>query len=185
MLACIFALLSSTVLAEPIPVQHKEGIAHGFLVLRTREGRTLAAGELIQDVSGDQISSETATISPFEYTALPIALKWKPAANRSGKVVQFEVTIPPSAGLVDAEHTTLDLDVLAIATGAQAEVAGRSSRNFKATLSPASVQQIESNGITYLGDIQVKPGEYAVRLVVRDNLTGRLGSITAHLNVEP
>jgi hypothetical protein len=58
MLACIFALLSSTVLAEPIPVQHKEGIAHAFLVLRTREGRTLAAGELIQDVSGDQISSE-------------------------------------------------------------------------------------------------------------------------------
>jgi hypothetical protein len=43
--------------AEPIPVRHIEGTVHGFLALRSKEGRVLAVGDLFQVVRGDQVTS--------------------------------------------------------------------------------------------------------------------------------
>jgi hypothetical protein len=44
--------------AEPVPVHHLEGISHGFLLLRTLDGKVLASGDLIQVVNENQVSSE-------------------------------------------------------------------------------------------------------------------------------
>jgi hypothetical protein len=41
---------------ELIPVQNREGLAHGFLVLRTLEGETLAEGDLTQHARGDRVT---------------------------------------------------------------------------------------------------------------------------------
>jgi hypothetical protein len=41
--------------AEPVAVRHIEGTTHGFLVLRSMEGKTLASGDLIQVVQGDRL----------------------------------------------------------------------------------------------------------------------------------
>jgi hypothetical protein len=41
-----------------IPVRYREGVVHGLLVLRTIEGKRLAAGDLIQVVRGDEVTSE-------------------------------------------------------------------------------------------------------------------------------
>jgi hypothetical protein len=43
--------------AEPVAVHHIEGTVHGFLMLRTVEGKTLAAGDLIQITRGSQVIS--------------------------------------------------------------------------------------------------------------------------------
>lgn len=43
--------------AEPVPVRYVEGTVHGFLVLRTKEGRALAVGDLFQTVRGDRVTS--------------------------------------------------------------------------------------------------------------------------------
>ena len=43
--------------AEPVTVRYKEGSIHGFLVLRTMEGKTLAAGDLIHLIRGDRVVS--------------------------------------------------------------------------------------------------------------------------------
>jgi hypothetical protein len=52
------ALLWPAVLwAEPVSVLHIEGTVRGFLVLRTIEGKPLAAGDLIQVVQGDRLVS--------------------------------------------------------------------------------------------------------------------------------
>ena len=40
-----------------VVVQHKEGLVHGFLVLRTLEGEALADGDLIQNAHGDRVTS--------------------------------------------------------------------------------------------------------------------------------
>lgn len=42
---------------EPVTVRHREGIVHGFLVLRTTDGRTLADGDLIQTTRGNRVTS--------------------------------------------------------------------------------------------------------------------------------
>jgi len=41
-----------------VSVRHKEGVSHGFLVLRTLEGETIATGDLIQEVKGFEVTSE-------------------------------------------------------------------------------------------------------------------------------
>jgi hypothetical protein len=54
-----FALFSVTVSASPVAVRYKEGLLHGFLVLSTLDGTSIAQGDLIQFPSrGNQITSK-------------------------------------------------------------------------------------------------------------------------------
>jgi hypothetical protein len=43
--------------SEPVAVRYREGSVHGFLALRTMEGKTLAAGDLIQRIRGSRVMS--------------------------------------------------------------------------------------------------------------------------------
>jgi hypothetical protein len=43
--------------AEPVPVRYREGTEHGFLALRTLEGKILAAGDLTQTVRKNEVVS--------------------------------------------------------------------------------------------------------------------------------
>ncbi len=42
---------------QTLPVRHPEGLVHGFLALRTLDGKALADGDLIQNVRGDRVTS--------------------------------------------------------------------------------------------------------------------------------
>jgi len=55
LLAC---LLQPTVLpAESVVVRHPEGVSHGFLVLRTLNGKPIADGESTQVAQGDRVTN--------------------------------------------------------------------------------------------------------------------------------
>lgn len=53
--ACAFSAAAAA--PAPVPVRHGEGLLHGFLVLRTLQGETLAHGDLVQNVHGDRVTS--------------------------------------------------------------------------------------------------------------------------------
>ncbi|HYX68362.1 MAG TPA: hypothetical protein VE825_04465 [Terriglobales bacterium] len=53
--ACVFSAAGAA--PAPVPVRHEEGLLHGFLVLRTLQGETLAHGDLLQNVHGDRVTS--------------------------------------------------------------------------------------------------------------------------------
>ena len=48
----------SKISARLIPVKHKEGTSHGFIVLRSQEGQDLATGDTIETVQGENVTSE-------------------------------------------------------------------------------------------------------------------------------
>jgi hypothetical protein len=50
-------LLSANLLADPVPVRHPQGSAHGFVALKTLEGRRIAIGDMTQIVDGDRVTS--------------------------------------------------------------------------------------------------------------------------------
>src|SRR5512135_2188857 len=61
----IFALVAGVTLIQPavmsmaqVPVKHTQGVLHGFLVLRTLAGESLADGDLIQVARGDRVTSQ-------------------------------------------------------------------------------------------------------------------------------
>ena len=51
------ALLGANLPADPVSVLHPQGSAHGFVVLKTREGKRLATGDMTQIVHGDRVTS--------------------------------------------------------------------------------------------------------------------------------
>ena len=50
-------LLPAQLWAEPVPVRFAEGVTHGYLTLRTLDGKRLADGELTQAARGDRVTS--------------------------------------------------------------------------------------------------------------------------------
>src|SRR5271163_179715 len=62
---CYFLLIFATIplvvqplaAADPVPVRRTQGTFHGFLVLKTLDGKTIASGDLIQVGHGDRVTS--------------------------------------------------------------------------------------------------------------------------------
>src|SRR5271154_3548699 len=62
---CYFLLIFATIplvvqplaAADPVPVRRTQGTFHGFLVLKTLDGKTLASGDLVQIGHGDRVTS--------------------------------------------------------------------------------------------------------------------------------
>jgi hypothetical protein len=56
-LLIVVSFASELVFAEQVHVLHSEGLTHGFLVLRTLDGKTLADGEISQFAEGHLVKS--------------------------------------------------------------------------------------------------------------------------------
>jgi hypothetical protein len=50
-------LLGAKLSAEPVPVRHLQGSSHGFLAVKTVEGKRIATGDATQIVHGDRVTS--------------------------------------------------------------------------------------------------------------------------------
>ena len=55
LLACLLQPIA--LFAETVPVRYPEGVSHGYLVLRTLQGKPIADGDLTQMVRGDRVTS--------------------------------------------------------------------------------------------------------------------------------
>ncbi len=53
----VLLLMGRAATAEPVSVRHREGLVHGFLVLKSSDGSHLADGDLIQTTHGDRVTS--------------------------------------------------------------------------------------------------------------------------------
>ena len=56
LLTCAALLQSNPLPAETVTVRHTEGLMHGFLALRTLDGKILADGEMTQVAQGDRVT---------------------------------------------------------------------------------------------------------------------------------
>ena len=59
LLTLLLCLWRPSAPAERIPVRYAQGTIHGFLVLRSEDGRVLASGDSVQVVHGDQVTTHT------------------------------------------------------------------------------------------------------------------------------
>lgn len=122
-----------------------------------------------------------AMSSPLDFTSLPVRGRWLGASSggEDKKRATFKLTLPPDAALVDeSDHNHLSLDFEYAARESTGKVVASNGRTIEAHLKPESLAKIRSAGITYEDAVDLPPGEYTVRFVVRDNLSGRLGSVS-------
>jgi hypothetical protein len=112
---CFLVFCAPLLPAAQVPVVHKEGLVHGFLVLRTLQGETVADGDLLQNARGDQVTSrvifhfkdgsiydETAVFSQGRYFRLlsDHLIQKGPAFEHP-----VDVTVNRSTGEVNVRYT--------------------------------------------------------------------------------
>jgi VWFA-related protein len=126
-----------------------------------------------------------AVKSRLDYTGIPITVNWAKAVSEGDKrKVGFEVLLAPNSGVIDERNgNKLSLEIVAVATDKDGKSAGQFSQAVSGSLKPENMTQVKRDGISYANQLVVPAGEYSVRFVVRDNLTGRIGAISVPLKV--
>lgn len=125
-----------------------------------------------------------ALASPIDYTAVPLVVRLgEPTGAGPKKSVPFLLVLAPQGLALDPNQPRLDLDVIAVARTGKGENADAISQKVAADLKPDKVAELTKGGVRYTNSLQVAPGDYTAHFVVRDNLTGRIGSISAPFTV--
>ena len=156
--------------------------------MRARSGFFVTNATVNPELSHDS-DLATALKSPLDYTGLSLVARWEDvaASKEAGKKsVRFIVQVEPDASLIDtADNNHMALEFLAAATTPVGEKAGEPVGK-KYDMHPSAQQwaAMKDKGISYRGALELGPGEYNVRIIVRDGLSGRIGSVASPLKVE-
>lgn len=130
---------------------------------------------------------QLALTSPFDFEGMPVSIRWtgREAGKSPGKIkVQFELVLPANFASVDeADQNHMIIDIAALAKNAKGEVIADLTQRVDTHLKPEGLEQIQRNGMTYRNGLQLPPGDYSVRFVVRDSLAHRIGSVAAPVSV--
>lgn len=124
-----------------------------------------------------------ALSSPFDSTGLEVTVRWQGISpDGDKKKVGFAVHLPASGVIDERDKNRFDIDFVAQASKVGAPV-GNAGQTIKGTVPAASMDKIKADGILYQNALELPAGNYQVRFVVRDNLSGRIGSVSAPLTV--
>jgi VWFA-related protein len=132
---------------------------------------------------------QLALASPLDFVGVPISVTWsgRDASKSVGKTrMQFDLVMPPNFASVDeSDQNHMVVDIAAVAKNLNGEVVAELSQRIDIHLKSDGLEQIEHHGLTYRNGLQLQPGEYTVRFVVRDSLGNRTGSVAAPISVAP
>lgn len=134
---------------------------------------------------GSAPKSEVAVAlqSNLDYTSLPLVMKFTSLKPGDGnkRIAEFVVGVDGRALSIDEEHGNR----ISLLMGAQAKAGDNPVViSIDTKLKADVVDQIRAKQLTHNGEMTLTPGKYDVRVVVRDNLSGRIGSITAPIEVQ-
>jgi hypothetical protein len=127
-----------------------------------------------------------ALVSDLSFSALPIRGSWEPAEPAGNdRKMKFLLSVPAGVPFIDTENRNhLNFDFRAIITDANGKVAGKIGQRLETNLAADEAERIRTQGLDYINEFTLPPGQYKAHFVVRDNLRGAMGSIVTSLKVE-
>jgi hypothetical protein len=129
-----------------------------------------------------------AMASPLDFTGVAVTAALgneTPATTDGKKKVPFKLELPANSITVDAaDNNHVVLDFFAIARDPAGKTVAQVGQTVVAHLKPETLVKVQQSGTTYSNVLELAPGEYSVRFVVRDVLSGRIGTVSAPLRVE-
>ncbi|MFI5098432.1 MAG: VWA domain-containing protein [Candidatus Acidiferrales bacterium] len=130
---------------------------------------------------------EIALSSPFDYTAIPLAVRWsltKEVRAKGERRVDFMFTLAPGAATLDESASNhLSLEFAALAKDAKGTPRGSFSQNVEGHVTQPVAADIQKNGVNFPGNMDLPPGEFILVFVVRDNLSRQIGTVSAVIKV--
>jgi VWFA-related protein len=132
------------------------------------------------------IDMSNALHSPIEGTGVPVTVEWVTVASMGDKKkAVFHAQMPAGSLTFDpAGRDQLNFDFAALAFDKSGKEAGHALQRFTKAVPAEQLASVRANGVGFQNAIELAPGKYTVRFVVRDNVTGKVGSVTAPLTVD-
>jgi VWFA-related protein len=158
------------------------------LEVRAREGFFVTNATMNHDATR-AADLAYALASPIEGTGVPVTLKWVGiSGDGAKKKAEFIVHVPPGGISIEAgngqNHLNFDYAAAAYVNDGKANKAAvTSGKTISPPVPDAQMASLRNNGIDMKNALELAPGQYTVRVVIRDNVTGRIGSVTAPLIV--
>ena len=157
-------------------------VAHADVEVHARTG-FLVTNATIDPALTRKADVDFALSSPFDSTEIPVTLEWQPATSDSDKKKPaFTLHVPATSVIDEADNNRFDVDFIAQISKTGAPPAN-AAQTVKGAIPDSAMPKIKAEGMIYKNALQLLPGTYQVRFVVRDNLSGRIGSVTAPLTV--
>jgi hypothetical protein len=140
-----------------------------------------------------------AFYTPVESRGLPISVRWQdvaaeqrpaptsaanllagPQLTKRGPKQPFVLAITPSAITVDtADHNHVQLDIIALALSTDDKVLADVTQQVNLHFTPEDLARMQRKGFAYGNQLELPPHTVKVRFIVRDDLSERLGTVTA------
>jgi VWFA-related protein len=162
----------------------KVSVHHASANARSRDGFFVEANE----TRTREKDLAQALTSPMDFTAIPLTLHWEARvqlSNSSKTKVSFNIELPPNSFEVnDSENNHVSFDVLAVAKSPEGTPEANAASKIDAHLKADSATKAHEKGMTVSDSLQLAKGSYTVRVVVLDNLTGKIGSVSAPIEVQ-
>lgn len=137
---------------------------------------------------GDQPAAEAkaemaqALVSPLDATGIRLTVQWlnvAPVSGKSSRKAVFQIFIDPDTVAFDgAEQNHFHLKLTAAARSATG-VVGDLAKTIEGTPAKDALAKLQERGLFYRDVLEVPAGTDEVRFVIRDEISGRLGSVTA------
>lgn len=123
--------------------------------------------------------------SPIEGTGIPVSVQWiGETADGAKKKTSFLAHMAPGSLSFDpGGRDLLNFDFAAVAFDKDGKEVAQAAQNFSKPVPEAQLASVRANGVGFRNSLELSPGTYTVRFVVRDNVTGKVGSLTAPLIV--
>jgi len=128
----------------------------------------------------------TALHSPIEDTGVPVTVQWLGVSSdgTSKKAVFFAHVPAGSLSFDPAGRNQLNFDFVALAYDKNGKEASQAAQSFTQPIPQDQLASVRAGGVGFRNALELLPGQYNVRFVVRDNVTGKVGSVTASLTVK-
>jgi len=153
--------------------------------VRSRDGFFVTNSTMNPMLSRD-IDMSNALHSPIEGTGVPMTVEWVTVATDGDKKKAVFMAHMPAGSLSfdPAGRDQLNFDFAAMAYDKSGKEAGQAAQRFTRPVPEAQLASVRANGVGFQNALILTPGTYTVRFVVRDNVTGKVGSVTAPITVE-
>lgn len=161
----------------------KVEVAGEGISVHTRSGYYSRTRGEISKLRQDEIAE--ALISPLDATAIPIAVRWmnEPAPDSSANPKRtFELFIDSRTVAVDSsKQNQFHLSVIVAAHTNKNQYNGKIAKTFSGHVPQSQVADPNEKPILFRDTLELSPAENEVRFIVRDELSGHIGSVTTRI----
>jgi VWFA-related protein len=131
----------------------------------------------------------SALQSPLDYTALSLTVRLdiREASKEAGKKrVHYVVNLSADPAMINvADNNHVELEFFVQAKTLEGKQVDRPlCQRFDGHPTAEYLATMREKGIAHRSALDLAPGEYTIRIVVRDDVTGRVGSVSAPLKIE-